>query len=192
MWPSASLLARLTCGLTALAAMGAAPGLHAQTPPDAAAEPDGPYFVMTGSFAEKITAQDHARANGGWVLRTDLYSALTPGFFAVVHGPFDERADAETALATIRPSQPQAYVRSGGYPYLLPELGDPGLLAAFLGIVQVREVTEPARLGCAPAEDHQTLVFVAPATEARPELEIGRVWLIERTGRVIPVRPCPD
>jgi hypothetical protein len=191
MRPSAPRFARLARGLAlaALAAMSAATALHAQTPP---AEPEGPYFVMTGSFAEKSTAQSHARTHGGWVLRTDLYSALTPGFFAVVHGPFDERPDAEAALATIQPTQPQAYVRSGGYPYLLPELGDPGLLAAFLGTVQVREITDPSPPRCAPPEEYQTVVFVAPATEARAEFEIGRVWLIDRTGEVIPVRPCPD
>ena len=167
---------------------------HAQASDSTAVPPSqqGPYFVMTGSFANKATAQVYAQRHSGWVLPTNLYSALTPGLFAVVHGPFAERADAETALVAIQQTQPEAYVRRGGYPYLLPELGPPGLLAAFLGSVQVRQVEDVAPFPCTPDEPFVTIAYVAPATETRSEVEIGRVWLIERTGEVVPVRPCSD
>ncbi|NNF59186.1 MAG: hypothetical protein HKN04_13205 [Rhodothermaceae bacterium] len=178
--------------LCLLVAVGTANGARAQAPDSTATPPSqqGPYFVMTGSFANKAAAQAYAQRHDGWVLPTNLYSALTPGLFAVVHGPFGERADAEVALTTIQRTQPEAYVRRGGYPYLLPELGPPGLLAAFLGSVQVREVDHASP--CAPAEAHLAVAYIAPATPDRPEVEIGRVWLIERTGEVIPVRPCSD
>ena len=156
--------------------------------PDSTGMGTGPFFVMTGSFTSKPAAQEYAYHNGGWVLRTNLYSALTPGFFAVVHGPFDARADADRALNAIKVSQPQAYVRQGGYPYLLPELGDPGLLAAFLGLVQMREVDDVS--ACAPREEHMTVALLIPASPGRPEVEVGRLWLMEQTGQVIPIRPC--
>ena len=167
-------------------------GPQAQTPDSTTIRPSqqGPYFVMTGSFANKATAQAYAQRHTGWVLPTNLYSALTPGLFAVVHGPFNERPDAEAALTTIERTQPEAYVRRGGYPYLLPELGPPGLLAAFLGSVQVREVANTST--CPPDEAHIAVAYIAPATDARPEVEIGRVWLIERTGEVIPIRACSN
>lgn len=149
----------------------------------AAPAPEGPFFVFTGSFSTKAAAQAHARAHGGWVLGTNLFSGLPPGYFAVVHGPFDERPDAEAALARIRPAQPEAYVRQAGYPYLLPELGDPGLLAALLGALEVRDV---GRSSCGPAEAHHTLIVIASATGA----EVARFWLIERTGEVRPARAC--
>ena len=155
--------------------------LAAPAPPPA----DGPFFVVTAAFSAKASAQTEAAANGGWVLRTDLYRALTPGYFAVVRGPFERRADAEAALAAVRFRQPEAYVRSGGASILPPELGDPALLAALLG-----EVTADVREGevgapCAPAEPYLAVHFAGPG-----EAALGGFHVVHRTGEVRPARPC--
>lgn len=133
-------------------------------PPD---DGDGPFFVYTGSFREKPAAQRHARTHGGWVLRTDLYRGLTPGFFAVVHGPFDRRADAEAALRGVREAQPEAFVRAAGASTLPAALGDPALLAALLGelTATVRDEPDPA-LPCRPAERHTTVYLGAAPEQA--------------------------
>ena len=66
---------------------------------DTAAVERGPFFVYMGSFSTKGPAQNHAAQFGGWVLRTDLYDGLTPGFYAAVIGPFRERVDARRSAA---------------------------------------------------------------------------------------------
>ena len=38
---------------------------------------DGPFFVIAATFRSKASAQAEGRRNGGWVLRTDLYRALS-------------------------------------------------------------------------------------------------------------------
>ncbi len=170
-----------------LLALVALTTLGAGVPP-----PDGPFFVYTGSFREKPAAQEYARAHGGWVLRTDLYRGLTPGFFAVVHGPFDRRADAEAALRRVQPAQPEAFVRSAGASTLPAALGDPALLAALLGglTATTRSGPDPA-FPCRPSEPHTTVYLGSAGVRAdTPADPGGGCWVIERTGEVRPVRPC--
>src|SRR5690606_272979 len=93
-------------------------GLSLLVPALRAQEATGTYFVYLGSFTTKAAAQAHARRHGGWVLRTDLYRGLTPGYFAAVRGPFAERADAEAALALVQSDLPDALVRDAGAPVL--------------------------------------------------------------------------
>ncbi|HLA63784.1 MAG TPA: hypothetical protein VK610_05110 [Rhodothermales bacterium] len=147
--------------------------------------PDGPFFVVSATFSAKPSAQAEAARNGGWVLRTDLYRALTPGFFAVVHGPFEDRADAESRLQAVRFRQPEAYVRRGGASILPPALGDPALLAALLG-----EVTADVREGavgapCAPPEPHLAVRFAGPDAAT-----LGGFYVVHRTGEVRSARAC--
>lgn len=154
----------------------------------APAPPDGPLFVYTGTFSTKAAAQRHARTAGGWVLRTDLYRGLTPGYFAVVHGPFDRRADADAALARLRPSQSEALVRAAGASTLPAALGDPALLAALLGEMTASTRNEPdPAFPCRPAEPHTTVYLGGTGPRPAP---LGAFWVLQRTGEVRAVRPC--
>ena len=163
----------------------------AQDPP---APERGPYFVYMGSFSTKTAAQNHAAEFGGWTLRTDLYSGLTPGFYAAVIGPFRERTDADVALQDVRLIQPDAIVRAAGRPTLPASLGDPGLLAAVLGDLTVvissdSVITSP----CAPNEPHVTvLVGFALPVLGEEDAPLGAFWIVERTGEVIPIRGCEE
>jgi hypothetical protein len=152
---------------------------------------DGPFFVIAGAFREKPAAQAQARRTGGWVLRTDLYERLTPGFFGVVHGPFARRADAETALRPVLRQHSDAYVRSAGASVLPPALGDPALLAALLGEVRATVHDGARPVACAPPEAHLTVTFgtVAPGVDAGAAT-VGGFWVIQRTGEIRPIRPC--
>ena len=154
----------------------------------------GPFFLYMGSFSTKVAAQNQAVEFGGWVLRTDLYTGLTPGFYAAVIGPFHQRADAEAALQDVRLIQPNAIVRMAGRPTLPPSLGDPGLLAAVLGDLTVvvnsdSTFTNP----CAPNEPHVTVLvgFVTPVLGAE-DAPLGGFWIVDRTGEVVPIRGCED
>lgn len=151
----------------------------------AAPPADGPFFVVAATFSAKASAQAEAQAHGGWVLRTDLYRALTPGYFAVVRGPFERRADAEAVLDGVRFRQPEAYVRSGGASILPPALGDPALLAALLGEVAADVREGEAGAPCAPEEPHLVVRFAGPG-EAAP----GEFHVIHRTGEVRAARIC--
>lgn len=176
-----------------------APSALAQEPtllPDTVATeptqpPPGPYFVMAGSFQSKRTAQDYALQTGGWVLRTDLYALLTPGYFAVVHGPFFSRDAAEATRERL--GLDDAYVRLGGDSYLPPSLGDPALLAALLGDLGA-EVTprDGATDGCAPPEPYLDIRIRYVADSGRDETpSLGRgFWVLRRTGEVRRIPPC--
>jgi hypothetical protein len=162
--------------------------------PARAQRTDGPFFVYLGSFSTKPAAQAHAQRHGGWVLRTDLYSGLAPGFFAAVLGPFHERTDAETALALVRPDLPDAFVREAGQPVLPRALGEAALLSAVLGDLVV-EVSTAADDGnpCAPSEPHLTVLVGFEQTRGTDEdAPAAGFWLIERTGEVRPVAHCDD
>ncbi len=165
--------------------------VHAQETP---APEQGAFLVYMGSFSTKQAAQNHSSEFGGWVLRTDLYSGLTPGFYAAVIGPFRERADAEAALQDVLPIQPDALVRTAG-PAMLPiGLGDPGLLAAVLGELKV-VVTDDSTLvnPCAPDESFVTiLVGFAESILGEENAPLGGFWMVERTGEVIPIRGCEE
>lgn len=181
-----------------------APAAHAQEPtllPDSVSAeptppPPGPYFVMAGSFKSKRTAQEYALQTGGWVLRTDLYALLTPGFYAVVHGPYFSRDAAETARDRL--DLPDAYVRLGGDSYLPPSLGDPALLAALLGDLGA-DVTarDGATDGCRPPEPYLDIRirYVADALAVEGEHDeaapLGRgYWVLRRTGEVRRIPDC--
>ncbi len=156
---------------------------------------EGPYFIYLGSFTSKGAAQAQARVLDGWVLRTDLYRGLTPGFFAVVRGPFRTREDAEAALPRARAVQPEALVRHAGPPALPPALGDAGLLAAVLGDLTVAVSDSVAtRNPCAPNEPHLTVLvgFASELVPQRGDRPAAGFWLLERTGEVVPIRVCGE
>lgn len=167
-------------------------GLSLLVPALRAQEATGTYFVYLGSFTTKAAAQAHARRHGGWVLRTDLYRGLTPGYFAAVRGPFAERADAEAALALVQSDLPDALVRDAGAPVLPRALGDAALLAAVLGDLVVVTSTEPDGVNpCAPAEPHLTVLVGFDQTHgAAGDAPAAGFWVVERTGEVRPVVPC--
>jgi hypothetical protein len=146
---------------------------------------NGPFFVMAATFRSKASAQAEARANGGWVLRTDLYRSLTPGLFAVVHGPYSRRTDAEAELAGVLARQPEAYVRSGGTSILPAALGDPALLAALLGEVTTQSAEGSPGAPCAPNEAYTSIRMMGPGGDM-----LGAFQVIRSTGEVRPVRPC--
>lgn len=79
-----------------------------------AQDSEGPYFVYLGSFSTKAAAQTHAARHGGWVLRTDLYRGLTPGFFAAVLGDLvvDVTPEADV-LDPCAPAEPHLTVLVG-------------------------------------------------------------------------------
>jgi hypothetical protein len=157
-----------------------------------AQEAGGPFFVYLGSFSEKPSAQAHAARHGGWVLRTDLYRGLAPGFFAAVLGPFRERPDAEAALTLVQADLPDAFVRAAGEPVLPRALGEAALLAAVLGDLVVDVSAEAdADDPCAPAEPHLTVLVGFAQTRGRAEdAPAAGFWLIERTGEVRPIVLC--
>ncbi|MDX1440784.1 MAG: SPOR domain-containing protein [Rubricoccaceae bacterium] len=164
---------------------------RAQEPPRPQTE-EGPFVVYAGSFSAKAPAQQLASRIGAWVLRTDLYRNLTPGFFAVVFGPFETRGDAEAALYEIREIHEDVQVRSMG-PSILPDaLGDVNVLAAVLGDLTV-VVDEGPRLPCAPLEPHVTLLvgFLSPVMGEENTPSAG-FWVVRRTGEIIPIRGCSE
>jgi hypothetical protein len=147
--------------------------------------PDGPFFVIAATFRSKASAQAEARERGGWVLRTDLYRSLTPGLFAVVHGPYESRSDAEASLEAVRRLQPEAYVRTAGASILPAALGDPALLAALLGEVTTEAAEGSPGAPCAPDEPYTSIRMMGPSGDM-----LGAFQVIERTGEVRAVRPC--
>ena len=147
--------------------------------------PDGPFFVIAGTFRSKASAQAQAREIGGWVLRTDLYRSLTPGLFAVVNGPYERRADAEAALSEVRGRRPEAYVRSAGASILPSALGDPALLAALLGEVTTESSPGAPGAPCAPDEPYTSIRMMGPGGDM-----LGAFQVLTRTGEVRAVRPC--
>lgn len=164
----------------------------AQDSPPTASVSAGDHFVYLGSFNAKPAAQAQARRLGGWVLRSDLYQDLTPGFFAVVRGPFRTRTEADSVLALIQPAQPDAYVRHAGRPVMPATLGEPALLAAVLGDLTV-VVTDSIDIAttCAPSEPYMTVVVgFTEAQDGGENASASGYWMIERTGEVMPIRVC--
>jgi hypothetical protein len=155
--------------------------------PVAPAQPDGPFFVIAATFRSKASAQAEARDRGGWVLRTDLYRSLTPGLFAVVHGPYERRADAEAVLEVVRRRQPEAYVRTAGESILPLALGDPALLAALLGEVTTETAEGSPGAPCAPDEPYTSIRMMGPGGDL-----LGAFQVLRRTGEVRAVRPCAE
>lgn len=187
-----SLLALLSLALLIPSASAQAPTLLPDSVDVAPmSPPPGPYFLMAGSFQSKRKAQAYALQTGGWVLRTDLYALLTPGYFAVVHGPFDSRDVAEAKR--VRLGLDDAYVRLGGDSYLPPSLGDPALLAALLGDLGAEVIPRDGSTdGCAPPEPYLDIRirYVADSGESEtPSLGRG-FWVLRRTGEVRRIPAC--
>ena len=175
----------------ALAALVLAGPLAVSAQQPATAPAEGPYFVYLGSFTAKASAQRQAADHDGWVLRTDLYRDLSPGFYAAVLGPFAARPDADEALASVRLDLPDAFVRAAG-PALLPgALGDPALLSAVLGDLTVRVSAAPDTANvCAPDEPYVTVVVGFEQSRAWADVPAAGFWLVERTGEVRPAVHC--
>ena len=139
--------------------------------PDSLAAPAGPFFVVAGSFRSKSSAQQVAHRVGAWVLRSDLYAGMTPGHYAVVFGPYADRADADAQQATVQGRLPEAYVRTAGTPMLPAFLGDAALLSALLGEIAADVQDRPGGdAPCAPDEPYVevTLGVLEPAPPASP------------------------
>lgn len=169
----------------------------AQQPDSTNAEPsletqESLFFVYAGSFSTKAPAQELAARIGGWVLRTDLYTGLAPGFFATVFGPFTSRSEAELALLELRDIHSELQVRSAGAPILPESLGDANLLSAVLGELSVVSASGSS-LPCAPPEPHTTILvnFVASSSETN-EPPVAGFWVVNRTGEIIPIRGCGE
>jgi cell division septation protein DedD len=80
----------------------------------------GDWLIVTGSFARKdASAAERSRIvleRAGLeakVIDTNEYSLLTPNLWAVVIGPFESRDMANEALARIKATVPDAYVKKG-------------------------------------------------------------------------------
>jgi hypothetical protein len=182
--PHSSLVAgRRPSWLLLLAFVVAAPAIVGVVAPPVRS--DGPFFVIAATFRSKASAQAEARNRGGWVLRTDLYRSLTPGLFAVVHGPYERRSDAEAVLADVRVNQPEAYVRTAGESILPAALGDPALLAALLGEVTTESAEGSPGAPCAPDEPYTSIRMMGPGGDL-----LGAFQVLQRTGEVRAVRPC--
>ena len=179
--------------------------------PDSLAAPEGPFFVVAGSFRSKSSAQQVAHRVGAWVLRSDLYAGMTPGHYAVVFGPYADRLDAERQQSNVQPQLPEAYVRTAG-PSMLPAfLGDAALLSALLGEIAADVQERPgADAPCAPDEPYVEVKLgvlepapapapladtsgvvadsvraaVAPPPLQRLPMGVRGFWVVRRTGEV--------
>ena len=165
------------------------------------------WFVVTGADADQHAAQARAATTGGWVLDTDVYPGLSPGWYATVRGPFRSQKDAERALGQVRRWLPDAYAKDAGAP-LVPMLGgnlDGPVVAALLGELSVDVSRHPgARNPCEPQEPYRELTLtwagiepgVDPSTGARvmnPKRQVvpfGGFWVIESTGAIERMRVC--
>ena len=149
--------------------------------------------------------------NGGWVLDTDFYPALTPGLYAVVRGPFADKGTAQAQLDSLKRWHKDAYLKDAGAPLALPALGsaalDARLMAAILGEVAV-EVTrhKGADNPCEPQEPYRAVALswttVAPVYDpasgdvsvgaSQQAIDLGGLWIIESTGEIVRMRACME
>ncbi len=74
------------------------------------------FFVVTDALKSQQDAQARAALVGGWVLDTDAYTALAPGLFAVVQGPYSSRPIADQRLKELKAikTYKAAYVKEAG------------------------------------------------------------------------------
>jgi hypothetical protein len=74
------------------------------------------FFVVTDTLKSQQDAQARAALVGGWVLDTDAYTALAPGLFAVVQGPYSSRPIADQRLKELKAikTYKAAYVKEAG------------------------------------------------------------------------------
>jgi hypothetical protein len=168
------------------------------------------FFVITATSDSQARAQKWAAENGGWVLDTDAYSALTPNQFAVVRGPFKTAKLAESRLATLKSGAAYkgAYVKHAGAPRLPTNLGNavPAVaLAVLLGEISVAiEDHTGGSNPCEPQEPYQSVSLsyaglsrrYDPATDSYPvaservPIDVGSFSIIKRTGELDRMRAC--
>jgi len=170
------------------------------------------FFVVTDTFKSQRDAQTRAAGVGGWVLDTDAYSGLAPNLFAVVRGPYANRAVAEQRLKELKAikTYKAAYVKEAGTLRVAPILArsvPPKVLTALLGELSV-EVTDRAGGSnpCEPQEPYQSVSVSVVTVDRtydkakdlegfkprRVDLDIGSFWVIKRTGEVERMRVCAE
>jgi hypothetical protein len=170
------------------------------------------YFVITDTFKSQQDAQARAASVGGWVLDTDAYSGLGPDLFAVVRGPYVNRAIAERQLKGLNKSKTYraAYVKEAGTLRLPPTVAKsvpPKVLAALLGELSIAVTDKPGGSNpCEPQEPYQD-VTVSVATldrtyndktsaegfkPRRLEIDLGGFWVIKSTGEIERMRLCAE
>ena len=170
----------------------------------------GDYFVVTDTFGSQRDAQIRAATVGGWVLDTDSYSALEPGLFAVVRGPFSSRVTAEHELAFLVKGgrYTGAYVKDAGVLQLPGNLAgavSPSVVVALLGELAIATQDMPGGANpCEPQEPYQrvsvsavTLVHAPDpmsrdTVSRRVEIDMGGFWVIKRTGEIDRMRICSE
>lgn len=170
------------------------------------------FFVVTDTMKSQKDAQARAALVGGWVLDTDAYTALAPGLFAVVRGPYVSRQVADQQLKELKTNNAYkaAYVKDAGTLRVAPSFAKsvpPKVLAALLGELSV--VVTDRRGGanpCEPQEPYQDVEVsvvtldrtVDSKTDAegfkprRVTLDLGGFWVIKRTGEVERMRICAE
>jgi hypothetical protein len=170
------------------------------------------FFVVTDTLKSQQDAQARAASVGGWVLDTDAYTALAPGLFAVVRGPYSSRQIAEQRLKELKviKTYKTAYVKDAGtlrVPTAFAKSVPPKVLAALLGELSVVVTDRPGGANpCEPQEPFQEVeVSVVslertghPDTEVegfkarRVNLDIGGFRVIKRTGEIERMRLCAE
>jgi len=170
------------------------------------------FFVVTDALKSQQDAQARAALVGGWVLDTDSYTALAPGLFAVVRGPYSSRPVADQRLKELKAIETYktAYVKEAGtlraglaFARSVP----PKVLAALLGELSVVVTNRPGGTNpCEPQEPYQdvtvSVVSLDRTADQKTEVEgfkprrvlldIGGFWVIKRTGEVERMRLCAE
>jgi hypothetical protein len=161
------------------------------------------FFVITATFDSQRQAQNAAAETGGWVLDTDIYSALTPDLFAVVRGPFSTDAAAKAELQFLSSSRGYqgAYVKAAG----APRFPMNPLQAALFGEVSIELEDRPGGTNpCEPQEPYQSIKLshagvtrrhdqasdTFPIVAERLPIDLGGFSVIKRTGELQLMRAC--
>lgn len=170
------------------------------------------FFVVTDTLKSQQDAQTRAASVGGWVLDTDAYTALAPGLFAVVRGPYSSRQMADQRLKELKviKTYKTAYVKDAGtlrVPLTVARSVQPKVLAALLGELSVVVTDRPRGTNpCEPQEPYQevSVSVVSLDRTANPksdlegfkarrvDLDIGGFWVIKRTGEIERMRLCAE
>jgi hypothetical protein len=106
------------------------------------------FYIIDGTHKTQSEAQASAATHGGWVLITNFYKKLPPDSFAVVHGPYRSKKEAEHGLAVLKKngSITKSYIKNAGEINLNAKTGNkdisPQIVAAILGEVQVQSNNE--------------------------------------------------
>jgi hypothetical protein len=170
------------------------------------------FFVVTDTLKSQQDAQARAAAVGGWVLDTDAYTALSPGLFAVVRGPYSNRHIADQRLKELKviKTYKAAYVKDAGtlrVPLTIAKSVPPKVMAALLGELSVVVTDRPGATNpCEPQEPYQDVEVSVVSLERtanpntdvegfkarRVNLDIGGFRVIKRTGEIERMRLCAE